>query len=177
MLNKLFINNFNVSICFVILPCVVALVFYAKFRIGLRRSSTLNSVDDKNLMRNERYLIGSCEIVMQGCMIVFPYFCECLFLFLKYGEILNISSILIITVCGALIICTIINFLWNPTLFEYFGISSFVVKRLALNYWLIHISMIVVTILIITILPAITYIALIPSLFMLIFILVYRPYS
>ena len=49
---------------------------------------------------------------MQGCMLVIPYFCECVILFIKYGEITDIPSILMVVVCGGIIICTFISFIY-----------------------------------------------------------------
>lgn len=55
MLNKLFINNLNLSLCFVILPSVFVLVFYYKFRIRRSNKSgvkygTFDSEKDNKLM-------------------------------------------------------------------------------------------------------------------------------
>lgn len=49
MLNKLFINNFNLSLCFVILPGIFVFVFYYKFRIrrSKKSSAKYGSFDDE----------------------------------------------------------------------------------------------------------------------------------
>lgn len=165
------------SVLFIILPALTSLFFFFKIKReqGPKQFFEFQKIETKP-RKTEKYLKYSLTVLFQGCMALLPYFVWCFLLFVKMGILIHIPSLIMIGFYGACFLWTFILYLWKPYLFDYF-VLSFVFKRLALKHWMFHILVVLLVVSSLVMLPEKTYVPLIPCSIMMIFTILYRPYS
>lgn len=113
---------------------------------------------------------------MYICLTFFVYFTAFSIIYFKLGIIIHFSNLAIFSICVLLYLFIVIQFCRDPTCFDYFR-YSFRITNLAMNHYYIHISILLTSIALLTILPTYSWIAAAPLLLMTIYTLAYRPYK
>lgn len=124
----------------------------------------------------------SREVFVKGlmyfCMLNLVYYTECLFLFLKFNSsrgYSELSSLIIMVVATLIYIFVFIMFKVDPDPFDYFR-YAFRKTKLAMSHEYFYILAIISSVLILGLLPKVTWASMIPFGILLIYTLIYRPY-
>lgn len=112
---------------------------------------------------------------MYSSLSFLVYFSACASLFFKLGSMSNIPSLLLLVGNVAILLFAWVHFFRDPYAFGYFRFS-FRPKRLAMNHYYVYISVLVCSVVLLTMVNS-SFAALIPLLLMLVYTLVYRPYT